>query len=378
MKFVAIILTLVILVYDRTFAQQKDWWETSAFYQIYPRSFKDSNGDGIGDLNGITEKLSYLKEIGINATWLSPIFKSPMADFGYDISDFFDIQPEYGTIADFEKLLARGKELGIRIILDFVPNHSSDQNEWFIKSVNRDVGYEDFYVWHKGYPDPNNSSNRLPPSNWLSAFRKSAWEWNSKRQEFYLHQFAPQQPDLNYRNPFVVETMKSVLRFWLGKGVAGFRIDAVPWLFEALPDANGVLPDEPKSGYTDDPDDSSYLLHIYTQDLDETVDMVYQWRKVLDDYKSINGGETRVMMTEAHSTIDIVMKYYGNGHGRDGSHIPFNFQMMPNINAAPKTAYEIKRIIHIWLDNMPLGRTANWVVRFIYSKVIALNSIHKL
>lgn len=367
MKVSVIILILSVITWDRAFAQKKDWWETSAFYQIYPRSFKDSNGDGIGDLNGVTEKLPYLKEIGINATWLSPIFKSPMADFGYDISDFFDIQPEYGTMADFEKLLARGKELGIKIILDFVPNHSSDENEWFKKSVNRDVGYEDFYVWHDGYPDPNNSSNRLPPSNWLSAFRKSAWEWNTKRKQFYLHQFAAKQPDLNYRSPIVVEAMKSVLRFWLNKGVAGFRIDAVPWLFESLPDKNGVLPDEPKSGFTDDPDNPSYLKHIHTQDLDETLDMVYQWRKVLDDFKSEHGGDTRVMMTEAHSTIDIVMKYYGDGHGRDGSHIPFNFQMLPHINPSPQNAYELVRIVKLWLDNMPLGRTANWVVRFIFS-----------
>ncbi|XP_037915227.1 maltase 2-like [Hermetia illucens] len=145
---------------------QSDWWQTGQFYQIYPRSFKDSNGDGIGDLNGIREKLPHLKDIGMTAAWLSPIYKSPMKDFGYDISDFKAIQPEYGTMADFEALLKRAKELGIKLIMDLVPNHTSDLHEWFQKSVNRVKGYEDFYIWHDGYPDPKNSSNRLPPNNW--------------------------------------------------------------------------------------------------------------------------------------------------------------------------------------------------------------------
>lgn len=151
-----------------TSGETKDWWETATFYQIYPRSFKDSNGDGIGDLNGIREKLPYLKSLGITATWLSPIFLSPMKDFGYDIQDFFSIQPEYGTMADFDALVAEANRLGIKIILDFVPNHSSDLNEWFIKSANMEDGFEDYYVWHPGYEDPDNSGQRLPPNNWVS------------------------------------------------------------------------------------------------------------------------------------------------------------------------------------------------------------------
>lgn len=137
---------------------------------------------------GITEKLEYLKEIGVTATWLSPIFRSPMKDFGYDISNFYDIQPEYGNLEDFDRLIAKAKSLDIRIILDFVPNHSSDENEWFIKSANKEAEYKDFYIWHSGYVDERNSSNRLPPNNWLSIFRGSAWKWNERRREFYLHQ----------------------------------------------------------------------------------------------------------------------------------------------------------------------------------------------
>lgn len=149
--------------------QEKDWWETAAFYQIYPRSFKDSNGDGIGDLNGIASKLDYLKkDLQITGFWMSPIFKSPMADFGYDISDYFSIQPEYGTMTDFDNLLSKAKGLGLKVILDFVPNHSSDENEWFLKSAKREPDFEDFYVWHPGKPDPKNSTGRpLPPNNWV-------------------------------------------------------------------------------------------------------------------------------------------------------------------------------------------------------------------
>ncbi|XP_037823518.1 maltase A3 [Lucilia sericata] len=341
----------------------KDWWQTSQFYQIYPRSFMDSNGDGIGDLKGITSKLSYLKEIGINATWLSPIYLSPMADFGYDIADFFDIQPEYGTLEDFDALIKEANSLGLKIIMDFVPNHSSDENVWFTKSVNREKGYEDYYVWHDGYVSENGT--RIPPSNWLQAFRGSAWEWNEKRQQYYLHQFAVKQPDLNYRNPDVVAQMKRVLTYWLDRGVAGFRIDAVPWMFEVLPDENGRYPDEPLSGYTDDPDDSSYLLHIYTQDQPETIDMVYQWHTLLQDYQRIHGGDTRVLMVETWSSLDQVMLMYGNKTA-DGAQIPFNFQFIVGgngnqINTDLKAPGFVK-IIKSWFTNMPAGRTANWVM----------------
>ncbi|XP_062137459.1 maltase A3 [Drosophila sulfurigaster albostrigata] len=342
----------------------KDWWQVAQFYQIYPRSFKDSDGDGIGDLQGIISKLDHLKDIGVTATWLSPIFASPMADFGYDISDFFDIQPEYGTLDDFDQLIAAANERGLKIILDFVPNHSSDENIWFTKSVKREKGYEDYYVWHDGYLNAS-TGVREPPSNWLQAFRGSAWEWNDERQQYYLHQFAVKQPDLNYRNPAVVAQMKRVLTFWLNRGVAGFRIDAVPWCFEVVPDAEGRYPDEPLSGYTDDPDDSSYLKHIYTQDQPETVDMVYQWRTLLDDYKRIHGGDTRVLMVETYSSLDYVMQFYGNRTTK-GAQIPFNFQFIVGGNGDKNNtllnATGFVKIINSWLSQMPAGQTANWVM----------------
>ncbi|KAG4069066.1 hypothetical protein HA402_008377 [Bradysia odoriphaga] len=337
-----------------------DWWQRASFYQIYPRSFQDSNGDGIGDLNGITQRLGYLKEIGIKATWLSPIFKSPMADFGYDVADFYSIQPEYGTMDDFDRLIRKAQEIDLKIILDFVPNHSSDENIWFQNSVNRVKGFEDFYIWHPGFEDPNNSSARLPPTNWISLFQKSAWQYNDERGEFYLHQFTVKQPDLNYRNPSVVKEMKNVLRFWLDRGVSGFRIDAVPHIFEVDKDVDGNYPDEPLSGNTDDPNDWNYLNHIYTKDMPETIDMIYQWREVLDHHKKKHGGESRVMLTESYSPIDIVMKYYGDGK-REGSHIPFNFLLIEQINNN-SNANDYKSTIDYWMKNMPPNRTPNWVI----------------
>lgn len=354
------VLVLVWIVSTLTVSvSAKDWWENGNFYQIYPRSFKDSNGDGIGDLNGIASEIPYLKEIGIDGVWLSPIFKSPMVDFGYDISDFLDIQPEYGTMADFENLAHLCRANGLRLILDFVPNHSSDQHEWFIKSAQRVKGYENFYIWHPGKVGINGT--RTPPNNWLSVFRFGAWEWNTVRKEYYLHQFAPQQPDLNYRDPTLVENMKETLRFWLKKGVSGFRVDTIPNLFEVAADKNGSYPDEPLSGNCkDDPWSHCYLNHIYTADQNETYDMVYQWHDVLETHKKQNGGDTPILMTEAYTSLENIHRYYGDGK-RNGSQIPFNFYFLTNIDKnTPAARY--KELIDTWLITMPRGVQANWVL----------------
>lgn len=195
----------------------------------------------------------------------------------------------------------------------------------------------------------------------MSGFRFSGWQWVPKRGEFYYHMFAVQQPDLNYRNPRVVEAMKSVLRFWLDRGVAGYRVDAVPHLFEVLPDSTGRYPDEPLSGWTDDKDDYGYLTHPYTTNRDETFDMVYQWRELLDQYKKDHGGDTRVMMTEAYEDVPTTMRFYEDGQGRLGSHFPFNFQIILNLGRDSK-AVDFKNVIDSWMTHMPQGRTANWVM----------------
>ncbi|XP_073813075.1 maltase A1-like [Musca autumnalis] len=340
----------------------KDWWENGNFYQIYPRSFRDSDGDGIGDLNGVTEKLQYLKDIGFTAAWLSPIFKSPMADFGYDISDFYQVHPEYGSMEDFENMIKKAKEVGIKIILDFVPNHSSDENEWFKKSEANDPEYRDFYVWHNGKVNAT-TGEREPPSNWLSAFRYSAWQWSDKRQQYYLHQFAIKQPDLNYRNPKVVEEMKNVMRFWLGKGISGFRIDAVPFLFEKELDTDNNYPDEPvveNVSNCPDPDDYCHLQHIYTNDQPETFDMAYQWRALADEFKREHGGDTRILLTEAYTSFENILRFYGDGV-RNGSHVPFNFDFLTNV-LYNTPAEDIVAHITKWLNAMPKDVYANWVL----------------
>lgn len=286
MSKIAQIFLAVAILSSSTVLADDDWWEYGHFYQIYPRSYKDSDGDGVGDLNGIIEGLPHLKSINVSGVWLSPIFKSPMKDFGYDISDFRDIDPIFGTMEDFDRLVERSNELGIKLILDFVPNHSSDKHVWFEASANPNhpehEKFKDFFIWHKG--KVLEDGTRVPPSNWLQAFRGSAWEWVEARQAYYLHQYLAEQPDLNYRNPDVVHEMKEVLRFWLRKGVSGFRCDTVHTLFETTENAEGFYDDEPLSGNcVDDPQSNCYLEHTKTHHQDETYGMIYQWRKVMDE-----------------------------------------------------------------------------------------------
>ncbi|KAH9634240.1 hypothetical protein HF086_012702 [Spodoptera exigua] len=293
---------LLVLATAAAVSGVDEWWRSAVIYQIYPRSFKDSNGDGIGDINGITSKLPYLKDTGVDAIWLSPIFLSPMFDFGYDITDYKKIAPEYGTMEDFDKLMAEAKKLGLRVILDYVINHTSNESEWFIKSAQNDPNYADYYV---------------------SVFRKSAWEYNTERGQYYLHQFAVAQPDLNFRNAKVVEEMKDVLRFWLDKGVSGIRIDAVNHLFEVDPaNYDGHYPDEPLSGAAGaTPEDYSYLNHIYTKDQNETYDIVYDLKVILDQYTE-KQNDSKVMLTEAYADLPRIMRYYGdkNRNGSNGNH----------------------------------------------------------
>uniref|UniRef100_U5EVS3 alpha-glucosidase n=1 Tax=Corethrella appendiculata TaxID=1370023 RepID=U5EVS3_9DIPT len=341
------------------YRQQHDWWERGNFYQVYPRSFKDSNGDGIGDLKGITEKLPYLKDIGMIGVWLSPIFKSPMDDFGYDISNFYEIQPEYGSMKDIENMIAECKRLGLKLILDFVPNHTSNQHEFFKKSEQSDPKYNNFYVWHPGKTNPDGGRN-LPPSNWISVFRGSAWEWSEQRQEYYLHQFLKEQPDLNYREPQVREEMKSVLRFWLNKGISGFRIDAVPYLVETF-NSDGSAPDEPKSGNVpNDPDNPAYLTHTFTMDNDLTYEIISEWKQVLKDFTDAKGGETKVLMTEAYTSLPKIIEFYGEGKNL-GAQIPFNFELISYINK-DSTGVDFVRRVANWLGAMPDGKVANWVL----------------
>ena len=211
----------------KTARPDNDWWKGAVVYEIYPRSFQDSNGDGIGDLNGITSRLDYLKVLGVDAIWLSPIYPSPQVDFGYDISDYENIDPAYGTLADFDRLVAEAKKRDIKILMDMVMNHTSDKHKWFIESASSKTNPKrDWYVWKDG------KGPGQPPNNWISDFGHSAWQLDPKTNQYYYHKFYIQQPDLNWDNPQVRKAMYDTCRFWMKRGVYGFRLDAIPTLFE--------------------------------------------------------------------------------------------------------------------------------------------------
>jgi alpha-glucosidase len=262
-------------------AEGHEWWQHAVFYEIYPRSFADSNNDGIGDLNGITSKLDYLKELGVDAIWISPCFPSPQVDFGYDVSDYENIDPMYGTLADFDKLAAEASKRGIHIILDFVVNHTSDQHKWFLDSKSsRTSQYRDWYIWRDG------KGPGRPPNNWTSTFGGSAWTFDSTTGQWYYHYFYAAQPDLNWRNPAVKDAMFDVTRWWYKRGVSGFRLDAVDTLFEDpnLKD-NPVLPGKNAFG---DPIEQN----VYNDKLPEVHDILRGLRHVADEHKAVLIGET--------------------------------------------------------------------------------------
>jgi alpha-glucosidase len=286
------------------------WWKHAVIYEIYPRSFQDSNGDGIGDINGIISRLDYLHDLGIGAIWLTPIYPSPQVDFGYDISDYTAIDPVYGTMADFDRLVSEAKKRNIRIIMDFVINHTSDQHPWFLASrSSRDNPKRDWYIWRDG------KSLGQPPNNWLSWFGHSAWQFDPRTNQYYYHHFYVQQPDLNWRNPEVRKAMYDVVRFWLDRGVSGFRIDAVSRLFEdpGLHD-DPILPG--KNAYGD-----PNIQHKYTDNLPEVHDVLRELRRLVDTYPG-----NPVLISEADEpNIAELTKMYG-AHN-DEVQLPMDFQL---------------------------------------------------
>ncbi|GAB4580869.1 MAG: alpha-amylase family glycosyl hydrolase [Anaerolineales bacterium] len=291
------------------------WWQNGVIYQIYPRSFKDTNGDGIGDLAGVIEKIDYLSHtLGIDAIWLSPINPSPMKDFGYDVADYCDIEPMFGDLATFDRLIAEAHQRGIKVLMDWVPNHSSDEHPWFIESrSSRNNPKRDWYIWRDPKPDGS------PPNNWGSFFGGPAWTFDEKTGQYYLHQFVPGQPELNWRNPALKKAMLDTLRFWLDRGVDGFRMDVIGLIIkdEHLRD-NPPNPNAPP--HLPENDLFSRLLQVYNMDQDDVHPVLNEIRQVLDAY------DDRVAIGELWGPIERWIKYYGEQG--DEIHLPFNFRLM--------------------------------------------------
>jgi alpha-glucosidase len=288
------------------------WWKHAVIYEIYPRSFQDSNGDGIGDLNGITQRLDYLQALGVDAIWISPMYPSPQVDFGYDISDYENVDPQYGTLKDFDRLVEEAKKRNIRVILDMVLNHTSDKHKWFIESASsRKNAKRDWYMWNDGKPGPNGKP--VPPNNWESLFGGSAWEYVPQTKSFYYHKFYKQQPDLNWSNPAVEKAMFGSMQFWLDRGVAGYRLDAIPTLFE-----DPQLRDEPVLSGTNAQGDPN-LDHIYTDNLPAVHGVIRRMRGMVAKYPG-----DRVLIGETYlpNTAELD-KWYG-GVKKDELQLPMD------------------------------------------------------
>lgn len=321
-------------------SQEYHWWQKGIVYQIYPRSYQDSNGDGIGDLPGIMQRLDYVVSLGVDAVWLSPIYPSPMHDFGYDVADYRGIHPLFGTMGDFDRLLEALHGRGLKLILDLVPNHTSDEHPWFVESrSSRDNPKRDWYIWR----DPARDGG--PPNNWLSFFGGPAWTYDAQTEQYYLHQFVKQQPELNYRNPEVLAAMLDNIRFWLYKGVDGFRVDVI-WLM--LKDAQ--LRDEPPNPAWDGVNPHGSLEHIYTQNVPGVHALVQQMRAVFDEY------DERVMIGEIYLPTADLVAYYGRH--LDEVHLPFNFQLIH----APWQAQAVRELVDSYDAALPPDAWPNWVL----------------
>jgi alpha-glucosidase len=317
------------------------WWKSAVLYQIYPRSFQDSDGDGVGDLRGIAARLPHLSELGVDALWLSPIFASPMADFGYDISDYTAIDPLFGSMADFDALLAAAHARALKVILDFVPNHTSIEHAWFKESrASKTNSKRDWYIWRD--PAPGGG----PPNNWLSEFGGPAWQFDETTSQYYYHAFLKEQPDLNWRNPNVIAALHEIMRFWLKRGVDGFRLDAIWHLMKD--DQFRDNPENPDFRPGDQP--HRRLVPLYSGDRPEVHDALRGMRRVLDEFPD------RLMIGELYLPFERLMAYYGRD--LSGAHLPFNFALL----SAPWKARDIAALIDEYEALLPKGAWPNWVL----------------
>ena len=315
-------------------------------YQIYPRSFQDTNADGIGDLKGIERRLDYLTSLGVDAIWISPIYPSPMADFGYDVADYCDVDSRFGVLADFDSLLAQAHARGLRILLDFVPNHTSERHPWFVASrTSRDHPKRDWYIWRDPAPDGG------PPNNWISDFGGSAWEWDTATGQYYYHAFLQEQPDLNWRHPEVQAAMYDVMRFWFDRGVDGLRIDVLWHLIKAAD-----FPDNPPNpAYRPGMGEMHRVLQLHSTDQPEVHAIAADMRAVADRYGAGGRGE-RVLIGEIYLPVERLLHYYGRE--RPEVHLPLNFQLID----APWQARSLATLIADYEAALPPGAWPNWVL----------------
>ena len=330
-------------------AGERPWWQSAVIYQIYPRSFQDSNGDGIGDLAGITERADYLQWLGVDAVWISPFYPSPMADFGYDVADYVGVDPIFGSLADFDRMVAALHAHNIRVILDFVPNHSSDQHPWFRESrTSRTSAKRDWYIWRDPRPDGG------PPNNWMSlATGRNAWELDAAAGQYYYHAFLTEQPDLNWRNPDVRRAMHDSLRFWLARGVDGFRVDIL-WHLMKDPQFRDN-PVNPNYRPADDPPYRRFIQQ-YNADQPGIMDVVMELRRVLEEFPG-----DRPLIGELYLPLARLMEYYGPN--LNAAHMPFNFSLLWAAWTREKWHTEpVARLIREYEAALPPGAWPNWVL----------------
>ena len=310
---------------DTKAKRDADWWRGAVIYQIYPRSYQDSNGDGIGDLAGIVQRLDYIASLGVDAIWISPFFTSPMKDFGYDVSDYRDVDPMFGTLADFDAVVDKAHGLGLKVMIDLVLSHTSDQHPWFLESQTGQGDKADWYVWADAKPDGT------PPNNWLSIFGGSAWQWHGGRMQYYLHNFLISQPDLNFHNPAVQDAVLDVERFWLERGVDGFRLDTINFYFaDAQLRDNPALPPERRNN-TIAPAVNPYNWqeHTYSKNQPENLEFLKKFRAVMEPYGAAAVGE----VGDAQHGLEI-MADYTSGNDKVQMCYPFELLQPARIDAA--------------------------------------------
>jgi alpha-glucosidase len=325
------------------------WWKKGIVYQIYPRSFQDSNGDGIGDLPGIRRRLDYLADLGVDAIWISPFYPSPMADFGYDVADYCEVDPRFGSLADFDALLAGVHARGMKLIVDFVPNHTSSSHPWFLESrASRDNPKRSWYLWRD--PAPGGG----PPNNWLSNFGGPAWTFDPASGQYYCHLFLKEQPDLNWRDPAVRAAMLEAMRFWLRRGVDGFRLDVI---YHVVKDA--LFRDNPRNpAFVEGTDPVQRLLPVHSADRPEAMEIVAEMRRTVDAFSDADSA--RILVAETYLPIERLAAYYGrDATGKlRGAHLPFNFHLI----GTPWNAAAIDRLVREYEAALPEGAAPNWVL----------------